>query len=151
MANAYRAVYLRVHPTGKCVLSLSNDASGQESQLAEVVSDELGIPASDVKVVPQDFDRFGDGHGYVTSSGGNTQNAVRLTCQKIKQKGQILASGMLGTSPQSLSWDGARFYAGRDPMAGKRIEEIALYAHGGALELPGGLEGSLDAQTTYRD
>jgi carbon-monoxide dehydrogenase large subunit len=151
MANAYRAVYLRVHPTGKCVLSLSNDASGQESQLAEVVSDELGIPASDVKVVPQDFDRFGDGHGYVTSSGGNTQNAVRLTCQKIKQKGQILASGMLGTSPQSLSWDGARFYAGRDPLSGKRIEEIALYAHGGALELPGGLEGSLDAQTTYRD
>jgi aerobic carbon-monoxide dehydrogenase large subunit len=151
MANAYRAVYLRVHPTGKCVLSLSNDVGGQESQLAEVVGDELGISASDVKVVAQDLDRFGDGHGYVTSSGGNTQNAVRLTCQKIKQKAQILASGMLGTSPQSLSWDGARFYAGRDPMSGKRIEEIALYAHGGALELPGGLEGSLDAQTTYRD
>ena len=151
MANAYRAVYLRVHPTGKCVLSLSTDGGGQEAQLAQVVGDELGIPASDVKVVPQDLDRFGQGHGYVTSSGGNTQNAVRLTCQKIKQKAQILASGMLGTSPQSLSWDGARFYAGRDPMSGKRIEEIALYAHGGALELPGGLEGSLDAQTTYRD
>jgi aerobic carbon-monoxide dehydrogenase large subunit len=150
-ATAYRAVYLRVHPTGKCVLSLSSDAGGQEAQLAEIVSDELGLPASDVKVVPQDLDRFGQGHGYVTSSGGNTQNAVRLTCQKIKQKSQILASGMLGTSPQSLSWDGARFYAGRDPLAGKRIEEIALYAHGGALELPGGLEGSLDAQTTYRD
>ena len=151
MANAYRAVYLRVHPTGKCVLSLSSDGGGQEAQLAEVVGDELGISAADVKVVPQDLDRFGQGHGYVTSSGGNTQNAVKLTCQKIKQKAQILASGMLGTSPQSLSWDGARFYAGRDPLSGKRIEEIALYAHGGALELPGGLEGSLDAQTTYRD
>lgn len=151
MANAYRAVYLRVHPTGKCVLSLSSDGGGQEAQLAEVVGDELGISASDVKVVPQDLDRFGQGHGYVTSSGGNTQNAVKLTCEKIKQKAQILASGMLGTSPQSLSWDGARFYAGRDPLSGKRIEEIALYAHGGALELPGGLEGSLDAQTTYRD
>jgi carbon-monoxide dehydrogenase large subunit len=152
MANAYRAVYLRVHPTGKCVLSLSTDGGGQETQLAQVVSDELGLPASDVKVVPQDLDRFGQGHGYVTSSSPNgTQNAVRMTCEKIKQKSQILASGMLGTSPQSLSWDGARFYAGRDPLSGKRIEEIALYAHGGALELPGGLEGSLDAQTTYRD
>ena len=152
MANAYRAVYLRVHPTGKCVLSLSSDGGGQEAQLAQVVGDELGLPASDVKVVPQDLDRFGQGHGYVTSSSPNgTQNAVRMTCQKIKQKGQILASGMLGTSPQSLSWDGARFYAGRDPLSGKRIEEIALYAHGGALELPAGLEGSLDAQTTYRD
>jgi carbon-monoxide dehydrogenase large subunit len=152
MANAYRAVYLRVHPTGKCVLSLSSDGAGQEAQLAQVVGDELGLPASDVKVVPQDLDRFGQGHGYVTSSSPNgTQNAVRMTCQKIKQKSQILASGMLGTSPQSLSWDGARFYAGRDPLSGKRIEEIALYAHGGALELPAGLEGSLDAQTTYRD
>jgi aerobic carbon-monoxide dehydrogenase large subunit len=151
-ALAYRAVYLRVHPTGKCVLSLSCDAGGDQTRIAEIVSDELGIPASDVKVVPQDLDRFGEGHGYVTSaSPGGTQNAVRLTCEKIKQKAQILASGMLGTSPQSLSWDGARFYAGRDPMSGKRIEEIALYAHGGALELPGGLEGSLDAQTTYRD
>jgi aerobic carbon-monoxide dehydrogenase large subunit len=150
-ATAYRAVYLRVHPTGKCVLSLSCDAGGQEAQLAQTVGDELGIPASDVKVVPQDLDRFGEGHGYVTSGSSGTQNAVRMTCQKIKQKAQILASGMLGTSPQSLTWDGARFYAGRDPLSGKRIEEIALYAHGGALELPGGLEGSLDAQTTYRD
>jgi carbon-monoxide dehydrogenase large subunit len=152
MANAYRAVYLRVHPTGKCVLSLSSDGGGQEGKLAQIVSDELGIPASDTKVVAQDLDRFGEGHGYVTSGGaGGTENAVRRTCGKIKEKSQILASGMLGTSPQSLSWDGSRFYAGRDPLSGKRIEEIALYAHGGALELPGGLEGSLDAQTTYRD
>jgi len=146
---SYRAVYLRIHPTGKCVLSLSTDGGGQEATLAQIVSDELGIPASDTKVVPQDLDRWGEGHGYVTSSGGGTAEAVRKTCAKIKEKSQILAGGMLGTSPQSLSWDGARFYAGRDPLSGKRIEEIALYAHGGALELPGGLEGSLDAQTTY--
>jgi aerobic carbon-monoxide dehydrogenase large subunit len=152
MASAYRAVYLRIHPTGKCVLGLSPAGDGQEANLAQIVSDELGIPASDTKVVTEDLDRFGQGHGYVTSpSSTGTANAVRKTCAKIKEKSQILAGGMLGTSPQSLSWDGARFYAGRDPLSGKRIEEIALYAHGGALELPGGLEGSLDAQTTYRD
>ena len=54
---------------------------------------------------------------------------------------------MLGTSPQSLNWSG-------DNFGGKRIEEIALYAHAGAIELPAGpdgrqLEGSLDAQTTF--
>jgi len=148
---SYRAVYLRIHPTGKCVLSLSTDGGGQEAAFAQIVSDELGIPASDTKVVPQDLDRWGEGHGYITSSGPGTANAVRKTCAKIKEKSQILAGGMLGTSPQSLSWDGSSFYAGRDPLSGKRIEEIALYAHGGALELPGGLEGSLDAQTTYSD
>ena len=56
---------------------------------------------------------------------------------------------MLGTSPQSLRWTG-------DNFGGKRIEEIALYAHGGAIELPLGpdgrqLEGSLDAQTAFPD
>ena len=149
MASVYRAVYLRVHPTGKCTLSLSCDGGGQEAQLAQVVGDELGIPASDVKVVPQDLDRFGGGHGYVTTSSAGLADAVRRTCGKIKDKARYLAGGMLGTSPQSLSWNG-------DNFGGKRMEEIALYAHGGAIELPLGpdgrqLEGSLDAQTTFRN
>jgi aerobic carbon-monoxide dehydrogenase large subunit len=149
MASVYRAVYLRVHPTGKCTLSLSCDGGGQESALAQLVGDELGMPASDVKVVPEDLDRFGGGHGYVTSSSPGISNAVRNACAKIRHKSQYLAGGMLGTSPQSLKWNG-------DNFGGKRIEEIALYAHGGAIELPLGpdgrqLEGSLDAQTTFRD
>ena len=149
MASAYRCVYLRVHPTGKCTLSLSCDTGGQDAQLAQVVGDELGLPASDVKVVGQDLDRFGGGHGYITSSSAGVVNAVRKTCGKIKQKAQYLAGGMLGTSPGSLQWNG-------DNFGGKRIEEIALYAHAGAIELPLGpdgrqLEGSLDAQTAFRD
>ena len=149
MANAYRCVYLRVHPTGKCTLSLSCDGAGQEAQLAQIVGDELGMPAGDVKVVPQDLDRFGGGHGYLESSSSGIANAVRMTCGKIKEKGRYLAGGMLGTSPQQLSWNG-------DNFGGKRIEEIALYAHAGAIELPAGpdgrqLEGSLDAQTAFRD
>jgi CO/xanthine dehydrogenase Mo-binding subunit len=149
MASAYRAVYLRVHPTGKCVLSLSTDGGGQEAALAQIVSDELGIPAADTKVVPEDLDRWGNGHGYITGSSAGVSNATRVTCAKIKQKAQILAGGMLGTSPQGLKWNG-------DNFGGKRIDEIALYAHGGAIELPLGpdgrqLEGSLDAQTTYKD
>jgi carbon-monoxide dehydrogenase large subunit len=151
VAGAWRAVFLRVHPTGKPVLSLSTESDGQEAQYAQIVSDELGIAAADVKVVANDLDRFGEGHGFGTSPSQGTANAIRNVCGKIKQKGQILAGGMLGTSPQSLTWTGDRFAPGRDPSQGKRIEEIALYAHGGALELPAGLDGSLDAQTAYRD
>ena len=68
MANeAYRAVFLRVHPTGKMVLSLTTEADGKEPEYAQLVADELGVPALDVKVVPADTDRFGVGHGYNTS------------------------------------------------------------------------------------
>ena len=55
MANeAYRAVFLRVHPTGKMVLSLTTEADGHEGDYAQLVADELGVPALDVKVVPAD-------------------------------------------------------------------------------------------------
>ena len=52
MANeAYRAVFLRIHPTGKMVLSLTIESDGKEAQYARQVAAELGVPELDVKVV----------------------------------------------------------------------------------------------------
>jgi carbon-monoxide dehydrogenase large subunit len=147
--GAYRAVFLRVHPTGKAVLSLTG--TGDARQLAQIVTNELGIPLDDTEVVNTDYDRFGDGHGFLTDGSAGTANAVTSVCRKIRDKAQLLAAGMLGTSPQQLTWSNGAWYPGRDPSQGKRIEEIALYAHAGAIELPPGMEGSLDAQTAYRD
>ena len=62
--EAYRAVFLRVHPTGKMVLSLTTEADGKESEYAALVAEELGVPALDVKVLPADENRFGSGHGF---------------------------------------------------------------------------------------
>ena len=40
MANeAYRAVFLRVHPTGKMVLSLTTEPDGKEAEYARLVED----------------------------------------------------------------------------------------------------------------
>ena len=153
MANeAYRAVFLRVHPTGKMVLSLTTEPDGREAEYARLVADELGIPALDVKVVPADTDRFGVGHGYNTSPSDGTSAAIVGATEKIRAKGQLLAGMALGTSPESLKWlDGAWVHAdGSDPTQVRTVEEIALYAHGTG-ELPPGVEGGLDAQTVYTD
>jgi aerobic carbon-monoxide dehydrogenase large subunit len=153
MANeAYRAVFLRVHPTGKMVLSLTTESDGNEAQYARLVGDELGVPALDVKVVPADTDRFGVGHGYNTSPSEGTSAAIVGATEKIRAKGQLLAGMALGTSPESLKWlNGAWVHAdGSDPTQVKTVEEIALYAHGTG-ELPPGVEGGLDAQTVYAD
>ena len=153
MANeAYRAVFLRVHPTGKMVLSLTTESDGKEAQYAQLVADELGIPALDVKVVPADTDRFGVGHGYNTSPSEGTSAAIVSATEKIRAKAQLLAGMALGASPETLTWvNGAWVGAdGSDPTQVKTVEELALYAHGtGAL--PPGVEGGLDAQTVYSD
>ena len=151
MANeAYRAVFLRVHPTGKMVLSLTTEPDGREAQYAELVAGELGVPALDVKVVPVDTDRFGVGHGFNTSPSENTTAAVVSTAGKIRAKAQLLAGMALDASPETLEWVNGAWAvgSGSDPTQVKTIEDLALYAHGtGAL--PPGVEGGLDAQTVY--
>ena len=95
--EAYRAVFLRVHPTGKMVLSLTTEADGKEAEYAQLVADELGVPALDVKVVPADTDRFGVGHGYNTSPSEGTPAAIVSATGKIRAKAQLLAGMALGT------------------------------------------------------
>ena len=150
--EAYRAVFLRVHPTGKMVLSLTTDSDGREPEYAELVARELGVPALDVKVVPADTDRFGTGHGYNTAPSDGTSAAISSATEKIRDKGRLLAGMALGTPAEQLKWSRGSWVAGNgaDPTQVKTLEDVALYAHGTG-ELPPGVEGGLDAQTVYRD
>ena len=151
MANeAYRAVFLRVHPTGKMVLSLSTESDGQEPHYAQLVGDALGVPALDVKVVPADTNRFGVGHGFNASPSEGTPAAIVSATGKIRDKAQLLAGVALGTAPDGLKWDNGAFVSTTDPSSSQTIADLALYAHGTG-ELPPGVEGGLDAQTVYRD
>jgi aerobic carbon-monoxide dehydrogenase large subunit len=148
--EAYRAVFLRVHPTGKMVLSLTTESDGKEDAYAHQVAEELGVPALDVKVVPADENRFGTGHGYNTSPSGGTPAAITSATGKIKSKAQLLAGMALESAPDDLRWDNGAFVTTTDPAESKTIADIALYAHGSGA-LPPGVEGGLDAQTVYRD
>jgi carbon-monoxide dehydrogenase large subunit len=146
--EAYRAVFLRVHPTGKMVLSLTTEADGRETEYAGLVAGELGVPTLDVKVVPADTDRFGEGHGYNTAPSSGTSAAVTTATERILDKARLLAGVALDSPPESLAWSNGAFV--KDGGETKTLEDIALYAHGTG-ELPPGVEGGLDAQTVYRD
>jgi carbon-monoxide dehydrogenase large subunit len=144
--EAYRAVFLRVHPTGKMVLSLTTAADGKEGEYAALVATELGVPALDVKVVPADENRFGSGHGFNTSPSDGVPDAIASATQKIRVKAQLLAGAALETEATALTWEDGVFVG----SAGARtIADLALYAHGTG-ELPPGVEGGLDAQAVYR-
>ena len=151
MANeAYRAVFLRVHPTGKMVLSLTTESDGNEDRYAQLVAEDLGVPSLDVKVVPADTDRFGEGHGFNTSPSDGTQAAILTAAGKVRDKAQMLAGMALDTAPESLTWQDGAFVTTGDGAQAQTIAELAMYAHGSGA-LPPGVEGGLDAQTVYRD
>jgi aerobic carbon-monoxide dehydrogenase large subunit len=148
--EAYRAVFLRVHPTGKMVLSLTTESDGNEDRYAQLVAEDLGVPSLDVKVVPADTDRFGEGHGFNTSPSSGTQAAIASATGKIRDKAKLLAGMALDTAPESLTWQDGAFVTTGDGAQAQTIAELAMYAHGSGA-LPPGVEGGLDAQTVYRD
>ena len=145
--GVYRAVFLRMHPTGKAVLSLTEESQKQEAKLAAIVAEELGIPPEDVKVVHEDHDRFGEGHSFNSTPSDAVGSSVAATARKLRDKAQIVAGAMLEVPPDSLRYENGHWSAGAGD--GVRIQEVAARAFGG-YEMPEGLDGSLDAQTTYR-
>ena len=148
--EAYRAVFLRIHPTGKMVLSLTTETDGNEPGYASLVAQQLGVPPLDVKVVPADTNRFGEGHGFNTAPSPGTPEAIRGATDKILAKARLLAGAALQTSPDTLQWSDGAFVAPTDPPQSTTIADVAMYSYGSGA-LPRGVEGGLDAQTVYRD
>src|SRR3954453_9105715 len=129
------------------VLSLTTEANAKDPDYARLVADDLGVPPLDVKVVPADTNRFGNGHGYNTSPSPDTPAAIARATAKIRDKGRLLAAMALDAPPDTLEWSNGAWVGG-DGM--KTLEDGGLYAPGtGAL--PPGVEGGLDAQAVYSD
>lgn len=149
MANeAYRAVFLRIHPTGKMVLSLTTEPDGHEVDYAQLVAAELGVPPLDVKVVPADTNRFGENHGFNTAPSSGASAAITSATGKILDKARLLAGAAFSASPESLQWSDGAFTTTTEPQQAATIADVAMYSHSSG-ELPPGVEGGLDAQTVY--
>src|SRR5215207_7638815 len=142
---------LRVHPSGKAVVSISAQTQGQghETTFAQIVAEELGIPPEDVTVRHGDTDRTPYGLGtYGSRSTPVSGAAVAVVSRKVRDKARAIAATMLETRPEDLAWEKGRWYVKGDPDKEAMIEEIASYAYSGA-PMPEGQEGGLDAQVIY--
>jgi carbon-monoxide dehydrogenase large subunit len=142
---------LRVHPTGKAVLRISVQTQGQghETTFAQIVAQELGIPADDVEVVHGDTDQTPFGLGtYGSRSTPVSGAATAIVTRKVRERARLVAGAMLEADPADLEWEAGRWFVRGDRASGMTIQEIAMAAHGD-VELPEGVEGHLDATTVY--
>ncbi|HEY2299156.1 MAG TPA: aerobic carbon-monoxide dehydrogenase large subunit [Jatrophihabitans sp.] len=142
---------VRVHPTGKAVVRLSVQSQGQghETTFAQIVSHVTGIPSEDIEVVHGDTDNTPFGLGtYGSRSTPVSGGAVAVASKRVVDKARIVAAAMLEIAPEDLEFENGTFTVKGDPSSAKTIQEVALAAHG-ALELPEGVEGHLDAACVY--
>jgi carbon-monoxide dehydrogenase large subunit len=136
---------LRVHPTGKAILKLGVRSQGQghETTFAQIVAEELGIPASDVKVVEGDTDNTPYGLGtYASRSTPVAGAATAMVSRKLRDKAKKIAAHLLEASEDDLEWEPGRFFVAGDPDSSVTIQDVAFAAYTNPPpDLEPGLEG----------
>jgi carbon-monoxide dehydrogenase large subunit len=140
---------LRVHPTGKALLRIGSQTQGQghETTYAQIVAEELGIPAADVAVEYGDTDTAPYGLGtYGSRSTPVSGAATAMASRKVRDKARKLAAHLLEASEEDLEWTNGKFSVKGSPDRAKTIQEIAFAAY---TNFPVGMEMGLEAVDYY--
>jgi carbon-monoxide dehydrogenase large subunit len=151
-AGLWESANVRVHLTGKVVVTTGSQSHGQghETTMAQVAASELGVPIEDVTVEHSDTQGTPFGYGtYGSRSAAVGTVAVYQSLQRIKAKASRLGAHMLETSVDDVEYEGGRVSVKGSPETAKTIQEIAAAAAVGA-DLPEGDEPFLD-DTAYYD
>jgi aerobic carbon-monoxide dehydrogenase large subunit len=140
---------LRVHPTGKAILKLGVKSQGQghHTTFAQIVAEELGIPARDVEVEEGDTDHTPYGLGtYASRSTPTAGAATAVISRKLRDKARKLAAHLLEAAEEDLEWERGRFFVRGTPDRAKTIQDIAFAAY---TNLPEGMEPGLEGVHYY--
>jgi carbon-monoxide dehydrogenase large subunit len=140
---------LRVHPTGKAILKLGVKSQGQghETTFAQIVAEELGIPAEDIEVQEGDTDNTPYGLGtYASRSTPVAGAATAVIARTLRAKAQKLAAHLLECAEDDLEWEAGRFSVKGAPERGVSIQDCAFAAY---TNLPEGLEAGLEGSHYY--
>src|SRR5713226_922474 len=140
---------IRVHPTGKAIARFGTKSQGQghETTYAQIVAEELGIPAAHVQVEEGDTDTAPYGLGtYASRSTPTSGAACALAARKIRDKAKKLAAHLLEVNEKDLEWEPGKFFVKGAPQMAKTIQECAFAAY---TNHPQGMEAGLEAVHYY--
>jgi carbon-monoxide dehydrogenase large subunit len=140
---------LRVHPTGKATARFGTKSQGQghETTYAQIIAEELGIPAAHVEVEEGDTDTAPYGLGTYASRSTPTAGAAgAIAARKVRDKARKIAAHLLEVAEEDLVWEPGKFYVKGAPSKSKSIQDIAFAAY---TNHPQGMEAGLEAVDYY--
>jgi len=140
---------IRIHPTGKAIARFGTKSQGQghETTYAQIVAEELGIPAAHIQVEEGDTDTAPYGLGtYASRSTPTAGAAAAMAARKIRDKAKKIAAHLLEVSEDDLEWEPGKFSVKGAPQKAKTIQEIAFAAY---TNHPQGMEAGLEAVDYY--
>ena len=130
-AGLYEVANVRVHPTGSVTVFTGTHSHGQghETTFAQLVSDQLGVPLSQVDVVHGDTAKIPFGMGtYGSRSLPVGGSAMVKAMDKVVAKGKRIAAHLLEAGVEDIEFKDGKFsVAGTD--RGKTLAEVSLAAY----------------------
>jgi len=147
----YETVAISMDPSGfvEARIGASPHGQGLETSLTQLISDELGVLPTSVRITHSDTDRTPYGWGTFASrsmviSGGATQQASRLLADKIAR---IAGDELEATTEDIVLENGRATVRGTD--VGLDISEIARIAYHQSQRLDDEFEPGLVTRATY--
>jgi aerobic carbon-monoxide dehydrogenase large subunit len=140
---------IRIHPTGKAIARFGTKSQGQghETTYAQIIAEELGLPANDIEVEEGDTDTAPYGLGtYASRSTPTAGAAAVMAARKIKAKARKIAAYLLEVGEDDLEWNVDRWQVKGSPEQAKTIQDIAFAAY---TNHPQGMEAGLEATDYY--
>src|SRR5215467_13292983 len=150
-AGLYESGKVRVHPTGMVTVYTGSHSHGQghETTFAQLVADDLQIPIDQVEVVHGDTGAIPFGMGtYGSRSAAVGGTALRMSVNKIKEKGKKIAAHLLEASAGDIEYTGGQFQVRGAPGKAVPFGAVALTAYV-PHNFPEGLEPGLEETSFY--
>ncbi len=140
---------IRVHPTGKAIARFGTKSQGQghETTYAQIIAEELGIPAEHIQIEEGDTDTAPYGLGtYASRSTPTAGAAAAVAARKLRDKARKIAAYLLEVSEDDLEWEPGKFFVKGAPEKVKTIQEIVFAAY---TNHPQGMEAGFEATHYY--
>ncbi|MEV7970947.1 xanthine dehydrogenase family protein molybdopterin-binding subunit [Sphaerisporangium sp. NPDC088356] len=153
LLSAQDTATVKVDPSGHVTVltGVTSPGGGNDTAIAQIVAQELGVPISMISVVQGDTDLCPYGFGNVSSrstvSGGG---AAALAARDIAAKLRTIAAGMLHTEADRIDLEGGFARVSGDPDTCVPITEVAGAVYTLGFILAAGIEPSLEATRSYR-
>ena len=151
--SGFDTTTVRIEPDGSvtALTGVTSPGGGNDTGIAQIVADELGVEIDRVQVVQGDTDRtpygFGNfsGRGLLTGGG-----AAALAARDLRSRIEAAAASMFGVAPEAVTSRAGRVMIDGDDGQSLRIAEVVTAMATRAFQAVGDVEPLLQATRSYR-
>jgi carbon-monoxide dehydrogenase large subunit len=149
----YDAVTLKIAPTGKVLVytGITSPGNGQETAIAQIVADNLGVSIDDVAVYQGDTDMcpygLGNFSGRSMISGGS---AAMLASIELREKLRKVAARILEAHPEDVEVSDGKFFVKDAPEKRATLRDVAFAIYKNPYDLAIDVEPGLELTKYFK-